>query len=179
MRRNITIGDLCELTGYSRDQMRGLLAELPRFAGRRGTARVARVYSNHDVLIIVLICRLETVYALKRGAVAMLCEPIADILSTPRVVSAHAKLLVQTATVQCEYFDDVPSVDDGLVVPLEPVFSVIDAYLAPEPLVQREIGLSAIGSPDAQVKNAEKRKRTRVGSETPRRQREKKRSTYG
>ena len=41
--RPITISDLCELTGYSRDQMRGLLAELPRFARRRAEARVARL----------------------------------------------------------------------------------------------------------------------------------------
>jgi hypothetical protein len=179
MRRDITIGDLCELTGYSRDQMRGLLAELPPFASRPGAARVARVYSNHDVLVIVLLCRLETVYALKRGAVAALCEPIANALATPRAVSTSAKLLVRTETTQCEYCDELRSVEDGMVVPLEPVFAVIDSYLVPEPLIQREVGLSATGSRLSSPEAAASSKGSRTARDTPRRQREKKRPHHG
>lgn len=180
MRRAITIGDLCELIGYSRDQMRGLLAELPRFVSRPGAARVARVYSNHDVLVLVLLCRLEMVYGLKRGVVAALCEPIAETLATPRVVRKHAWLLVRIGASQCEYCNDVPSVEDGLVVPLEPVFSAIDSYLVPEPLVQREIGLTAIGSSDTSRDEAAiVRRRRAAPRETPRRQREKKRPNHG
>lgn len=178
MRRDITIGDLCELTGYSRDQMRGLLAELPAFASRPGAARVARVYSNHDVLVIVLLCRLETVYALKRGAVGALCEPIANALATPRAVSTSAKLLVRTETAQCEYCDELQSVEDGMVVPLKPVFSAIDSYLVPE-LVQREVGLSAVGSRLSSEVAVASSKGTRTARDTLRRQREKKRPRHG
>lgn len=149
MRRPITVGDLCELTGYSRDQMRGLLAELPRFAARPGAARVARVYSNHDVLVVALLCRLEAVYGLKRGAVAALCEPIAETLATPRVVSKQARLILQVSVNKCEYQEETRSVEDGIVVPLEPVFSDIDSYLLPAQLIQREIGLSALGPAEA------------------------------
>jgi hypothetical protein len=146
MRRETTIGDLCALTGYSRDQLRGLMAELPRFAERASTERVARIFSNHDVLLLVLLCRLETVYGLKRSAVARMSEPIATTLSIPRNVSGSAKLTLHTVSGECNYVEDMPALEDGLVVPLGPVFSMIDAYLAPTPFVQREMGLSALTS---------------------------------
>lgn len=144
--RPITISDLCELTGYSRDQMRGLLAELPRFARRRAEARVARVYSNHDVMLVVLLCRLETVYGLKRSVVSALSEPIAATLTAPREVSKQACLILRVHDATCEYVDASPLIDDGLVVALGPIFLAIDSYLLPTPLVQRDIGLSATGS---------------------------------
>lgn len=140
------MSDLCELSGYSRDQMRALLAELPRFANRHSEARIARVFSNHDVMLVVLLCRLEAVYALKRSAVATLCEPIATALTAPREVSKRACLVLRVQDATCEYLDPAPAIDDGLVVALEPVFLTIDSYMLPMPLVQREVGLSATGT---------------------------------
>lgn len=141
--RAIKIGDLCELSGYSRDQMRGLLAELPRFANRQAEARVARVYTNHDALLLVLLCRLETKYGLKRNIVASLCEPIAAALAMPRAVSGQSRLVVLIESQACKYVDGSPTVDDGLVVALGPIFLAIDSYLLPTPLIQRDVGLSA------------------------------------
>lgn len=141
--RSITISDLCELTGYSRDQMRGLLAELPRFAQRRTEARVAREYSNHDVVLVSVLCRLETVYGLKRSVVSALCESIAATLTVPRKVSKDACLILRVHGSACEYVDAAPQIDDGLVVALAPVFLAIDSYLLPNPLAQRDVGLSA------------------------------------
>lgn len=139
--RRITTSDLCELTGYSRDQMRGLLAELPRFACRYTEARVARVYSNSDVILMVLLCRLEAAYGLKRGVVSGLCEPIAAALTVPRKVSARACLVVRVQDTTCEYIDEPRLIEDGLVVSLGPIFMAIDSYLLPTPLIQRDMGL--------------------------------------
>lgn len=141
--RSITISDLCELTGYSRDQMRGLLAELPRFAQRRTEARVAREYSNHDVVLVAVLCRLEMVYGLKRSVVSTLCEAIAATLMAPRKVSKEACLILRVHDATCEYVETAPQIDDGLVVALAPVFLAIDSYLLPTPLAQRDVGLSA------------------------------------
>jgi len=179
MRRPVTIGDLCELTGYSRDQMRGLLAELPRFANRPSAARVAQEYSNHDVMVVVLLCRLETLYGLKRGSVAALCEAVAQTIAMPRVVSKRARLLVDLATAQCDYCEDVPKVADGLVVPLEPVFSAIDAYLMPEPLIQREVGLTAVPSSRATQRAKAAAESPARASQSPRRQRSRRRPDHG
>ena len=142
--RPITINDLCKLTGYSRDQMRGLLAKLPCFACRCAEARVARVYSNYDVMLVVLLCRLEMMYGLKRSVVSALSEPITAALTVPREVSKQACLILRVHDATCEYVDAAPLINDGLVVALGPIFLAIDSYLLPTPLVQRDIGLSAI-----------------------------------
>lgn len=178
--RPITIGDLCELTGYSRDQMRGLLAELPRFARRRAAARVARVYSNHDVLIVALLCRLETVYWLKRSAVTALCEPIATTLATPREVSNRARLVVHIDDGRCEYVEGEPSVEDGLVVALAPIFLAIDSYLLPAPLVQREVGFSTVSSvSDSTRETSSSNRRHRLPREAAPRNRQRGRPSHG
>jgi hypothetical protein len=143
--RPIIVSDLCELTGYSRDQMRGLLAELPRFARRRVEARVARVYSNYDVALVVLLCRLETTYGLKRRVVSALCEPVAATLAGVSEVGEQACLILRVHDATCEYVDAPPLINDGLVVALDPIFLAIDTYLLPAPLVQREAETSAMG----------------------------------
>lgn len=137
------MSDLCELAGYSRDQMRGLLAELPRFARRRAEARVARVYSNHDAMLVAVLCRLETVYGLRRSVVSALCESIAATLTAPRKISTQACLILRIHDATCEYVDTAPLIGDGLVVALGPIFLAIDSYLLPTTPVQRDVGLSA------------------------------------
>jgi hypothetical protein len=144
--RQITISDLCELTGYSRDQIRGFLAELPRFACRTTEARVARVYSNQDVMLIVLFCQLETLYGLKRSFISTLSEQICSVLLAPRKVAKQAWLVIRMQNGTCEYVDKLPVIDNGLVVPLSPIFIAIDSYLLPTPLIQRDIGFSATGA---------------------------------
>lgn len=139
-----TIADLCELTGYSRDQMRGLLAELPRFSNRQSEARRARVYSNHDVLLVAILCRLEMRYGLKRHPVASLCEAIAAEIALPRTISRDARLVLDVEAASCQYVEGVPSLANGLVFPLDPIFCQIDAYLTPPPLLQREVRFSSI-----------------------------------
>lgn len=143
--RPIIVSDLCELTGYSRDQMRGLLAELPRFARRRVEARVARVYSNYDVALVVLLCRLETTYGLKRSVVSALCEPIAATMAGMSEVGKQACLILRVHDATCEYVDAAPLINDGLVVALDPIFLAIDTYLLPTPLVQRDVEMPAMG----------------------------------
>lgn len=144
--RQITISDLCELTGYSRDQMRGLLSELPRFARRPTEARVARLYTNQDVMLIALLCQLETLYGLKRSFISILSEQICSVLLAPRKVVKQAWLIVRVQDGTCEYVDKLPVIDCGLVVPLSPIFIAIDSYLLPTPLIQRDIGFSATGT---------------------------------
>jgi hypothetical protein len=140
--RPIIISDQYELAGYSRDQMRGLLAKLPRFTCKCAEARVARVFSNYDVMLVVLFCCLETMYGLKRGVVSALSEPITAALMVPREVSKQACLVLRAYDATCGYVDMAPLVNDGLVIVLCPISLAIESYLLPMPLVQRDAGLS-------------------------------------
>ena len=129
-RRPITAADLAALTSYSRDQLRGLLAELPLFAQRKGEARVANIYSSHDVLVVVICCRLETQYGLKRAAVAALSEVIAPCLAVPRPIAQGARLVLGFQPPAAQYVECVDDLADGLVVALDPIFAAIDTCLA-------------------------------------------------
>lgn len=129
-RRQITAADLAALTGYSRDQLRGLLAELPLFTQRKGEARVANIYSSHDMLVVSICCRLETQYGLKRAAVAALSEVIAPCLAVPRPLAQGARLVLDLQPPAAHYVERVHDLADGLVVALAPIFATIDAYLA-------------------------------------------------
>lgn len=131
MSRNITVADLCALTGYSRDQLRGLLNELPMYARRKSEERVAHIYSSRDVLVIVVCCRLESVYGLKRSTVSSLARRLATVLAVPRPVARGARLVLTLQPPSVSYVEHIDDLPDGLVMALEPVFSTIDNYLLP------------------------------------------------
>lgn len=152
-RRPITVADLAALTGYSRDQLRGLLAELPLFTQRKGEARVANIYSSHDVLVVALCCRLETRYGLKRAAVAALSEVIARCVAVPRPLAQGARLVLDLQPPAAHYFERVDDLTDGLVVALDPIFATIDAFLAGSFVVssmsQRDLKFPLLSLPPA------------------------------
>jgi hypothetical protein len=153
MVRGITIGNLCELSGYSRDQIRGLLSELPQYAKRKGEPRVANVYSSHDMLVVMICCRLESQYGLKRTAVAMLSQTIAQTLAVPRLAAKGARLVLRLDPPTAKYVERVDDLLDGLVVALDPIFTSIDAYLATFPvhssMYQRELTFAPVALPVA------------------------------
>src|SRR5689334_19860041 len=84
MSRRLTMGDLCALTGYTRDQVRALLDSLPPCGQREGRARIATSYSLDDLRFISLCCRLEQHYGLKREMVSKLAPNIAAQLAAGR-----------------------------------------------------------------------------------------------
>jgi hypothetical protein len=128
--RQVTAADLVAITGYSRDQLRGLLAELPLFAQRKGEARVANIYSRQDVLVVAICCRLETQYGLKRAAVAALSEVIARCLVAPRQLGNGARLVLKLQPPAAQFVERVDDLADGLVVALDSIFDTINACQA-------------------------------------------------
>lgn len=144
--RRLTVSDLCNVSEYSRHQMRGLLAQLPEFADRAVEAKVAAEFSRHDLLVITACCRLEQHFGLKRQTVASLAAALAKSLMGPRPLAYGARLVLGFAPPSARYVETAGNVDEGLVVPLEPVFSRVDSYLLPGGIgsgAQRELGLSS------------------------------------
>lgn len=132
MSRPITMTDLCELSGYTRHQMRGFLGELPMYGKRKGNARVAIEYSTHDLLIVTMCCRLETLYGIRRQTVCSFAEGIARILGGPDRVIRSGRLILKYDPIQVDYVDQLgPQISDGIVVALEPVITLIERHLTP------------------------------------------------
>ena len=126
--------------------MRGLLAELPGYAERAGEAKVTNTFGAHDLLVIALCCRLESRYGLRRAMVAAVAGELGRALSGPRPLAHEARLVLGFDPPSVRYVETVENLGEGLVVPLEPVFLLVDSYLLPGRFIsghQRELGLSA------------------------------------
>ncbi len=142
--RSLTMADLLAISGYTRDQMRGLLDAIPAYASRNTQVRVAKQYTAQDLLILQTCAQLESRYGLQRGAVASLSDALRSALSGPRPVSATARLLLTFSPPGVRHVEATESIEEGLLVPLAPIFQAVDEYLLPGRVQldwgQRELG---------------------------------------
>ena len=146
MARLVTAADLIALTGYTRNQLRALLLELPRFALGKSKSRHPTTYSGHEVLIVVICCCLESRYGLRRSVVAALCDSIADCTGAPRPVANKARLVINVDPPNARYAEKISDdLEEGIVVALRPILAAVDAYLLPttmSPIIsQRRLGM--------------------------------------
>ena len=150
--RSLTISDLLAVSGYTRDQMRGLLDAMPAYASRNSQVRVAKRYTAQDLLVVLACSQLESRYGLQRGTVAGYSDGVRSVLSGPRPVSATARLLLTFEPADVRYVEATESIGEGLLVPLAPIFQAVDEYLLPVRVQldwgQRELGFGpqVIGS---------------------------------
>lgn len=126
----LTVNDLCRITDYTRDQIRGLLdAALPERSSRG--PRVAREFRPQQFLLIVVMAELETTLGIKRNYVAAISKNLAKALSGPRPPSQQAWLKITFAPPNVTYSDAAVSLTDGgVVLALKPVFQRVDPYVA-------------------------------------------------
>lgn len=147
--RSLTMSDLLAISGYTRDQMRGLLDAMPAFASRDSRVRVAKQYTAQDLLVIRACSQLESRYGLQRGTVAGFSDQLRAVLSGPRPVSATARLLLTFDPVYVRYVEAPEAIEEGLLVPLAPIFQAVDEYLLPGRVQvtwsQRELGFGPQG----------------------------------
>jgi hypothetical protein len=146
------MADLLAISGYTRDQMRGLLDAMPAYASRNTQVRVAKQYTAQDLLVVRACSQLESRYGLQRGTVAGFSDSVRSVLSGPRPVSSSARLLLTFEPADVRYVEATESIEEGLLVPLAPIFQAVDEYLLPGRAQfdwgQRELGFGpqAIGS---------------------------------
>jgi hypothetical protein len=158
------MADLLAISGYTRDQMRGLLDAMPAYASRNTQVRVAKQYTAQDLLVVRTCSQLESRYGLQRGAVAGLSDALRSTLSGPRPVSATARLLLTLDPPDVRYVEVTESIEEGLLVPLAPIFRAVDEYLLPGRAWldwgQRELGFGplAVSSTSAASVSASEQK---------------------
>lgn len=129
--RSLTMTDLLAISEYTRDQMRGLLDAMPAYASRNTQVRVAKQYTAQDLLVVRTCAQLESRYGLQRGTVAGLSDALRSALSGPRPVSATARLLLTFDPPDVRYVEATVSIEEGLLIPLAPIFQAVDEYLLP------------------------------------------------
>lgn len=129
--RSLTMSDLLAISGYTRDQMRGLLEAMPTYASRNSQVRVAKQYTAQDLLVLRTCSQLESRYGFQRSAVAGFSDALRSVLSGPRPLSTTARLLFTFEPLNVRYVEATEAIEEGLLIPLAPIFYAVDEYLLP------------------------------------------------
>jgi hypothetical protein len=126
--RKLTAADVCAVTGYNRDQLRGVLKELPRWSAAPGE-RMARTFSAQDLVVLSVVHTLDAVIGIRRKTIALIFPQVRGALSGPKRVAASARLAVTFAPLHVEYLDGKDVLPEGVVVALQPILDRVDRYL--------------------------------------------------
>lgn len=139
MARKFTASDIEEVTGYSRNQARGLLDNLPRYANAPKLPRVAQEYTPHDLLVLGVAAYLERTCHLQRAAIAVVFDAIHDELRGPRPQNPSPLLHVTIEPPAAAYLADQQAAREGIVIALGPIFEKVDSHLGIAPSKQHEM----------------------------------------
>lgn len=138
--RTLKMADACAISGYTRDQMRALLRDLPSFTSSQGSGR-SRIFTRIELLAIAIICSMEQKYGVKRAAISTILSELFETLQTPRELDPLACLLIITGESKVSYTNLNEQLAEGLVIPLAPIFDRLDTYLGVKtPQRQIELG---------------------------------------
>ncbi|NHC60016.1 hypothetical protein [Paenalcaligenes suwonensis] len=131
MNQRLKASDVYRVANYTRNQFRGLLAELDyQFDASVVTRpRVARTYSSQDFLVILVACTLETKVGLKRSTIASLLPAIAKELAGPRPFAKAPKLVLTMDPPTAQYIDCGSNIEQGVILPLDTIFAIVDDQL--------------------------------------------------
>lgn len=129
MARKLTQSDIEAVTGYNRNQARGLLDNLPRYANAPKLARVAQEYSPHDLLAVSVAACLERTHRLQRPAIAEVFDAIYDELYGRRPTNPSPLLHVSFEPPSAAYLADQQAAREGITVAMAPIFEKVDSHL--------------------------------------------------
>lgn len=126
--RKLTASDVCEVTGYNRDQLKALLKELPAWSSAP-SARVAREFSPHDLIVLSVVHVLDSRVGIRRKRIALMLTKLRQALFGPREVDRSARLAISFDPMHVEYMSGKISIREGVLISLEPIFDRVDHYL--------------------------------------------------
>lgn len=130
MRRGLTTADVCEVTGYSRDELHAILRCLWPYCDAAPNPRVAREFEPRDLLVLCVTRVLEHDLGLRRVAVGTMGKALQAALSGPRKINPNARLVVTVQPPQVLYVAQGLTDRQGVVVALGTLFEKVDTYLS-------------------------------------------------
>jgi len=128
MARRLTASDVCEVTGYTRYQFKSLLRELSAWFPA-SSARVAREFSPHDLIVFGVVHILDCRVGMRRKRIGSMLTKLRQVLLGPREVDRSPCLAISLDPLHIEYVSGKSSIREGVLVSLEPIFDRIDHYL--------------------------------------------------
>lgn len=128
MARKLTAADLCEVTGYSRSELRSVLNSLPYYRSQQSHPRKARQFTRQDLLAIGLVQVLETQFGMRKDAIATVFDALRSTLAGPKGQNHEARLVISLSPPAVRYEEAPVVVSAGICVPLAPVFERVDRH---------------------------------------------------
>jgi hypothetical protein len=125
----LKVSDLAKVTGYTRFQIRGLLAEVFRNPSLGRKARSQQTFSPQELLLVAVACEMERKFGIARRRLASVGAALRVTLTGPRRVNRDARLLVTFAPPAVTYLERDKPITEGLVLPLGSQFALVDEYL--------------------------------------------------
>lgn len=122
------MNDACQATGYSRDQLRGMLRDLPEFL-TNASAGKNRQFSRVEFVTLCVIASLEAKYGLRRSVIGSILDQLLTALSGLRAAQPNATLNILVSPPAVKFVGDGGFPFEGLLVPLAPIFNSVDSYL--------------------------------------------------
>lgn len=146
--RRITSADLAAVGRVDRHRLRNLLKDLPEFAARPSNERIAIEYTQHDLLVVAVLCELERM-GLRKEALARWVAPIQLTLAGPHPLTEPYLLLTSEPT-QASLADKHSILSPGIVVDLDKIMRLVDSHCAgvdgsPEKQRDLEFGPVSVG----------------------------------
>ncbi len=126
--RRITSADLAAVGQVDRHRLRNLLKDLPEFAARPASERVAIEYTLHDLAVVAVLCELERM-GLRKDAIARWVPTIQQALLGPRSSNAPQLLLTSDPS-EAAWRADHGCLNAGVVVDLDKILSLVDRHCA-------------------------------------------------
>lgn len=124
----LTAQHVCDVTGWSRDQLRAVLADLPPFRDWKSEARVARRFSPADLLFLAAVAHLERDAGLKRSAISRVALALRDVLASRSPAMSFDAIFVSLSPPTVTVLDDSMPEESGLVIQLSPIARKVHEY---------------------------------------------------
>jgi hypothetical protein len=131
-RIQLKISDFADAAEVTRFQVDGFLKEVfsSRPLGKKSSGGSHRGFTPHELLVFVVALEIERKYGVKRNVLASVGEPLCQALTGPRrAASRDSRLLVAFEPPSAVYLDASMPVQEGIVVPLGPLFERVDEFL--------------------------------------------------
>lgn len=126
----LKISDLARVTGLSRFQVDGVLKDVFLKHPLGSTASGShRSFTAQELLVFAVAYEIEQKYGVKRSTLALVSDQLRQALKGPRPASRGARLVVTFAPPSATYIAPDVCADEGLIVPLGPLFTRVDEYL--------------------------------------------------
>ena len=126
--RRIKTADVCDLTGYQRDELNYVLRDVPACTITRVSSKASREFTPLNLLTLCVVYVLDRKYGLRLKAIVQIYDQLYHALAQPRSVNDGARLIISIDPPIVTYAESPKCGDTGIVIEMKDIFTRIDHF---------------------------------------------------